>query len=244
MSLDHVAIIMDGNGRWAQNRGLPRTKGHEEGAKNVVPIMKAIKNKGVKYLTIYAFSVENWNRPKNEVNALMHLMSRFFLSEKNKQEFHKNKTRVRIMGRRSDLPPKILKDIEKLEEETSNYTDFTLVVALSYGGRVELVNAAKRIAERVESGELKSSDVDEQTIASELYLPDIPDPDLIIRTSGEFRVSNFLLWQCAYSEFYITPVYWPDFDEAELDKALLNYGSRDRRFGGLSSVAANTMLTK
>ena len=209
---------MDGNGRWAQAKGLPRVKGHEEGAQNVRRIMKAAKQAGVKYLTLYAFSVENWNRPKLEVEALMRLLKRFLTDYE--QEFHDNKIRLRIMGRKSDLPEKILKEIERVEVATSAYEDYTLIIALSYGGRVEIVNAAKKLAEKVQAGELNASDIDEKSFASELYLPNVPDPDLIIRTSGEFRVSNFLLWQCAYSEFYITPICWPEFDEGELEKAL------------------------
>lgn len=234
MSVKHIAIIMDGNGRWAQAKGLPRVKGHEAGAQNVRRIMKAAKSAGVKYLTLYAFSVENWNRPKLEVEALMRLLKHFLSNYE--QEFHENKIRLRIMGRKTDLPSKILKEIERVEEATSSYADYTLIIALSYGGRVELVNAAKKLAERVESGELKASEIDEKSFMSELYLPDVPDPDLIIRTSGEFRVSNFLLWQCAYSEFYITPICWPDFDEAELNKAIASFDSRDRRFGGLKNI--------
>ena len=234
MEVRHIAIIMDGNGRWAQARGLPRVKGHEAGAQNVRRIMKAAKQAGVKYLTLYAFSVENWNRPKLEVEALMRLLNRFLTDYE--QEFHDNKIRLRIMGRKSDLPEKILKEIERVETATSSYEDYTLIIALSYGGRVEIVNAAKKLAEKVQAGEINASDIDEKSFASELYLPDVPDPDLIIRTSGEFRVSNFLLWQCAYSEFYITPICWPDFDEGELEKALAAFGSRDRRFGGLKNI--------
>lgn len=234
MSIKHIAIIMDGNGRWAQAKGLPRVKGHEAGAQNVRRIMKAAKGLGVKYLTLYAFSVENWNRPKLEVEALMRLLKRFLSDYE--QEFHDNKIRLRIMGRKSDLPEKIRKEVERVENATAAYSEYTLIIALSYGGRVELVNAAKSIAQKVEAGELKANDVDEKAFASELYLPDVPDPDLIIRTSGEFRVSNFLLWQCAYSEFYITPICWPDFDEVELEKAVEAFSSRDRRFGGLKNI--------
>ncbi|MBO7298513.1 MAG: isoprenyl transferase [Kiritimatiellae bacterium] len=242
MDVRHIAIIMDGNGRWAQAKGLPRVKGHEAGAQNVRRIMKAAKQAGVKFLTLYAFSVENWNRPKLEVEALMRLLKHFLSEYEN--EFHESKIRLRIMGRKSDLPEKILKEVERVEEATAAYSDYTLIIALSYGGRVELVNAAKKLAERVESGELKSSEIDESTFVSELYLPDVPDPDLIIRTSGEFRVSNFLLWQCAYSEFYITPICWPDFDENELEKALESFASRDRRFGGLKNIRGSVTSDK
>ncbi len=242
MSIKHLAIIMDGNGRWAQKRGLPRVKGHQAGAEAVLRVMKLAKDAGLKYLTLYAFSVENWNRPKLEVQALMRLLKSFL--SKYESEFHTHKIRFRVMGRKSDLPPKILKEIERVEVATAGYDDYTLIIALSYGGRVEIVNAAQRLAERVAAGELKPSEIDEKAFVSELYLPDVPDPDLIIRTSGEFRVSNFLLWQCAYSEFYITPICWPDFDKEELDKAISVFNSRDRRFGGLKNIRGTVISGK
>lgn len=242
MSVEHVAIIMDGNGRWAQSKGYPRVKGHEVGAQNVRRIMQSANRLGIKYLTLYAFSVENWKRPKLEVMALMRLFKRFLIEYE--KEFHKNKVRLRVMGRTSDLSEKIQKEFKRIEAETAGYTEHTLILAVSYSARVEIANAAKAIAEKVKAGKLKASDIDENTLASELYLPDVPDPDLIIRTSGEFRVSNFLLWQCAYSEFYITPVCWPDFDGEELEKAISAFNSRDRRFGGLKNIRGSETTNK
>lgn len=234
MNPRHIAIIMDGNGRWAKSRGLERLKGHNAGAKNVSRIMEAAQNRGVKYLTLYAFSVENWKRPKLEVQGLMRLLKKYLKDYE--KDFHKNKIRLRVLGRKSDLPKELVELIEQVEDSTKNYTDYQLILALSYSGRVELVSSIQNIVEKVTKGEITASDVTEELVSANMYLPDVPDPDLIIRTSGEFRVSNFLLWQCAYSEFYITDVYWPDFDEKEFDKALESFSKRDRRFGGLKNV--------
>ena len=222
---------MDGNGRWAQARGLPRSKGHEAGADSVRQILRSCVKFGIRYLTLYAFSVENWKRPPEEVSGLMSLL-RSFLA-KYEDALHENRTRLRVLGRRSDLPLLVNQALQHVEKATAGYTDHTLILALSYGGRTEIASAARAIAEKVKSGELSPADITEETVSANLYLPDVPDPDLIIRTSGELRLSNFLLWQCAYSELYVTPVLWPDFREAEFAAALEAFSHRKRRFGGI-----------
>jgi undecaprenyl diphosphate synthase len=234
----HVAIIMDGNGRWARARGLPRLKGHEAGAESVRAVLGAARDHGVRYLTLYAFSVENWRRPKDEVSGLMRLLSLFL--GRYERDLHANRTRLRVMGRRSDLPAAVDAVLRKAEASTSGYTERELILALSYGGRTEIAAAARRIAEQVKAGTLQPEEVTETTVAAALYLPDVPDPDLIIRTSGELRISNFLLWQAAYSEFYVTPVLWPDFRETEFAAALAEFGRRGRRFGGVENVSSAT----
>ncbi|MBL7114627.1 MAG: isoprenyl transferase [Kiritimatiellae bacterium] len=225
----HVAIIMDGNGRWARQRGLPRIKGHEKGSESVRAIVKACRNAGVKYLTLYAFSVENWIRPKTEINALMRLLDRFLRNEEH--ELHENRVRLRVIGRREDLPSRLDEKLREVEARTRQYEDGNLILALSYGGRTELVKACRTIAQRVKDGELSPDEIDEDTVSANLYAPDIPDPDLLIRTSGELRVSNFLLWQISYAEFYVTDVLWPDFREPEFKEALADFSKRRRRFG-------------
>ncbi|MGI5869148.1 MAG: isoprenyl transferase [Kiritimatiellia bacterium] len=227
----HIAIIMDGNGRWAQARGKPRLHGHEAGAETVRRVIRSAKRHGVRCLTLYAFSVENWSRPAVEVRGLMSLLERF-LTE-NEKELHENKIRLRVLGRRTDLPKKVDALLAKIEAATAHYSEATLVLALSYGGRTEIAHAARALAEDVAAGRIAPESIDEAAVARALYLPDIPDPDLIIRTSGEQRLSNFLLWQSAYSEFHFTPVLWPDFSEADFDAAIEEYGRRSRRFGGL-----------
>jgi len=227
----HVAIIMDGNGRWARSRGLPRIKGHEQGAESVLAIVEACRNTGVKYLTLYAFSVENWVRPKEEVGGLMMLLRTFLRGQE--RELHKNKVRLRIAGRMADLPRDVQKELQRIMDATALYEDGQLILALSYGSRTEIAHAARRIAEKAASGELDPGDVDEDTVAAHMYLPDVPDPDLLIRTSGEMRISNFMLWQISYSELYVTDVLWPDFREKEFKEALAEYAKRQRRFGGL-----------
>lgn len=227
----HVAIIMDGNGRWAQKRGLPRIKGHQEGAESVRAAVRACKKAGIKYLTLYAFSVENWVRPKAEIRGLMQLLRRFLTREE--EELHKNEVRLRVIGRVRDLPEDVQKELSRVMQATGHYTGGTLTLALSYGGRAEIADAVRAIARRVAAGELKPGEVDEMTIAAHLYAPDIPDPDFMIRTSGEMRLSNFLLWQLSYSELYITDVLWPDFREEEFAKAIEEYGRRHRRFGDI-----------
>lgn len=225
----HVAIIMDGNGRWAEKHGLPRISGHEEGAKAVRAVLRAAKEAGVKYLTLYAFSVENWSRPKSEIDGLMRLLRRFV--QKNEDDLHKNQIRLRIIGRTEDLPEAVQQDLAGAMERTAHYSDRQLILALSYGGRAEITDAARRMAARVKAGELEPGDITESAFAEHLYAPDIPDPDLMIRTSGEYRLSNFLLWQLSYAEFYVTDVLWPDFREADFQKAMKAYAERERRFG-------------
>lgn len=227
----HVAIIMDGNGRWAQARGLPRSKGHEAGAESVRTILRAACEFGIQYVTLYAFSVENWKRPREEVAGLMSLLRTFATTYESC--LHENRTRFRVLGRRSDLPLATDVALRHLEKATAHYTEHTLVVALSYGSRTEITHAAQRIAEEVKAGTLDPSEITEATLSEHLYLPEIPDPDLVIRTSGELRLSNFLLWQSAYSEFYITPILWPDFRREAFAEALLAFGQRKRRYGGV-----------
>ena len=227
----HVAIIMDGNGRWAKARGWPRIKGHEEGAQSVRAIIRACRNAGVEYLTLYAFSVENWVRPKDEIDGLMKLLVRFLRDQEH--ELHENKVRLRLIGRIGDLPDAVQKELARVVKATGHYTEGNLVLALSYGGRTEIAHAARQIARRAKAGELDPESVDEKTVAAHLYAPDIPDPDLLIRTSGEMRISNFLLWQISYAELYVTTVLWPDFREEEFKKALAEYAARHRRFGDI-----------
>ena len=225
----HIAIIMDGNGRWAQQNGLPRIKGHEKGAESVRVAVRTCKKLGVKYLTLYAFSMENWNRPRQEVDALMELLMRFLRQEEH--ELHENKVRLRVIGRTADLPDSVTRELNRVMKATESYADGNLVLALSYGGRTEIAHAAREIARRAKAGELAVESIDEATVAAHLYAPDIPDPDLLIRTSGEMRVSNFLLWQISYAELYVTDVMWPDFREENLEKAVAEYSRRHRRFG-------------
>ena len=219
----HVAIIMDGNGRWAISRGQPRLAGHRAGAKTLEDVLGWCREAAVEILTVYAFSTENWKRPAEEVNGLMKLLGLFLRNKRAK--LIRDKVRFRVIGRRSDLPEKLQKKIAALEAETATFPH-QLVVALSYGGRAEIVDAARRFAA------LPPERQTEAGFVSCLYAPDLPDPDLIIRTSGEFRLSNFLLWECAYSEFFITETLWPDFDHATFGRALASYAARDRRKGG------------
>ena len=225
----HVAVIMDGNGRWAQQRGLPRAKGHEKGAESVRIAIKTCKKLGIKYLTVYAFSVENWNRPKPEIEALMNLLKKFLRNEE--REFHENKIRLRAVGRLSDLPKSVRRELNHVMQTTEHYKDACLILARSYGGRTEIANAARELARKVKAGTLEPDAIDEAAISANLYAPDIPDPDLMIRTSGEMRISNFLLWQLSYSELYITDTLWPDFREEHMVKAVEEYGRRHRRYG-------------
>ena len=220
---------MDGNGRWAQRRGLPRIKGHEVGTESVRAIVKACRNAGVKYLTLYAFSSENWVRPRTEIMGLMRILRRFLTQQEH--ELHENKVRLRVIGRIGDLPLPVQAELRRVIRATEQYTEGTLILALSYGGRVEIADAARRLAEDVKAGKLKPSAIDEDKFAEYLYAPDVPDPDLMIRTSGELRLSNFLLWQLSYAEFYITDVLWPDFREKEFKDALEAYAARHRRYG-------------
>lgn len=229
----HVAIIMDGNGRWARQRGKPRLAGHEAGAETVRCVLDFCRDAGINYLTLYAFSTENWSRPQAEVSGLMTLLRTFI--DKYEREMIERRVRLRVIGRREDLSSSLQQALARIERATAAF-DRHLVIALSYSGRSELARAARRIAEEVKAGTLAPEEVDEAAVAARLDAPDVPDPDLIIRTSGELRISNFLLWQCAYSEFYVTPVLWPDFREADFQAALTAYAARDRRFGGVEST--------
>ena len=228
----HVAIIMDGNGRWARERGLPRIEGHRRGAESVREIVRVSGELGVEYLTLYAFSIENWNRPKTEVSALMRLLE-FYLKEEI-AELNKSNVRLAAVGRVHELPDSAQKQLEKSIVALKKNTGLTLVLALSYGGRAEIVDAVRSICSEVKSGRLDSADVDEKVISQHLYTRSIPDPDLLIRTSGEMRVSNFLLWQISYAEIYVTETLWPDFRKTAYLKALEDYSGRNRRFGLVS----------
>lgn len=224
----HVAIIMDGNGRWAKNHGLPRIAGHREGVNSIIEIIKACKELNIKYLTLFAFSTENWARPKHEVRALMKLLSDFIDTKAN--ELHKHKIRLRVIGKISDLPVQIQQKLLSLAEATRSYKR-QLILALSYGGRDEITDATKHIATLIKKGKLLPENINCNTIAMYLYAPDVPYPDLLIRTSGELRISNFLLWQIAYTELYFSKVMWPDFRKPEFLRAIKAYSRRKRRFG-------------
>ena len=227
----HVAIIMDGNGRWAAARGLPRVEGHRRGVEVVRRIVRAAGEIGIRYLTIFSFSAENWTRPESEIGELMGLLRRFIRNDL--AELHRSGVRVRVIGERDGLAPDIGRLLKEAEELTKDNDRLTLVVAFNYGARQEIVRAAKSLAEQVASGALQASDIDVDRLSQALDAPDIPNPDLIIRTSGEQRLSNFLLWQSAYSELVFVPTYWPDFDRAALESAIREYQQRERRFGGL-----------
>lgn len=225
----HLAVIMDGNGRWAAARGLPRVAGHEAGADSVREIVRACGRLGVEVLTLYSFSTENWARPDDEVQALMALLERYLREER--AELGKNNVRLQAIGHLHRLPPAVRFGLEAVSRSTASNTGMKLVLALSYGGRAEIVDAVRRVAERVASGELAPGDIDEATISGNLYTEGLPDPDLLVRTSGELRLSNFLLWQVAYAEMYVTDVLWPDFREPHLLEAFRVFASRERRFG-------------
>lgn len=232
----HVAVIMDGNGRWAVGRGLPRTEGHRAGVAALRRIVKHSAGRGVEILTLFSFSSENWNRPPAEVGFLMGLLERFV--RRDLAEIHRQNVRVTMIGEREGLDPAILGLIEEGEALTRENTGMTLVVAFNYGGRNEIARAVRRLAADVAAGTLAPGDITEDSISGCLDTATLPDPDLIIRTSGEQRLSNFLLWQAAYSEFYFADLHWPDFDERALDSAFEAFAARDRRFGGLSAKVA------
>jgi len=223
----HVAIIMDGNGRWAKKRGLPRLVGHNAGGDNIRPVVKIFDNYGVKYLTLYMFSTENWNRPRIEVAGLLTLLGKKIGQET--QAFHEENIRLLHLGRLDRLSQKLKEKVQAAVELTKDNTGLTLCLAFDYGGRDEIVQAARRIA----SAGIADDNIDESVFVRYLYSPDIPDPDLVIRTGGESRLSNFLLWQAAYSELYFTTVLWPDFDAKDVEEALSEYKRRQRRFGGI-----------
>jgi undecaprenyl diphosphate synthase len=227
----HVAIIMDGNGRWAAARGLPRAEGHRRGVEALRRTVRAAGEIGIKILTIFSFSAENWSRPASEIGELMGLLRRFVRNDL--AELHQNNVRVRVIGERTGLDPDIERLLVEAEELTKNNDGLSLVVAFNYGARQEIVRAARKIAEAAAQGRLKIESIDMDVFTQFLDAPDIPDPDLIIRTSGEQRLSNFLLWQSAYSELVFLPTYWPDFDRSALESAIREYQQRERRFGGL-----------
>ncbi len=227
--LNHIAVIMDGNGRWATKRGLPRTAGHKKGAEVVVQIAKAAKEFGVKYLTLYAFSTENWKRSPEEIGALMQLLRQYL--DKNFKELEQNDVKIRFIGERYMLDADIVEKMERLEQNTAENKSLVLQIALSYGSRQEILNTAKEIAERVKNGDMQPQDIDEQTFSAMLYTGGVPDPDLLIRTSGEQRISNYLLWQIAYSELFFTKTLWPDFAKEEFKSIIENYQTRERRYG-------------
>ena len=231
----HIAVIMDGNGRWATARGLPRVLGHRAGAKSVRRIVEAGCDLGVKTLTLFAFSWENRARPVYEIHELMGLLEEFLRREA--QTLHANQVRFRTIGRITELPAGIIRTLQEITDQTASYSRMTLTLALSYGGRQEIVDAARRLAALVRDGVLRPDQITEAVFAQQLYAPDLPDPDLVIRTSGEQRVSNFLLWQSSYSELYVTPTLWPDFTKDDLIEAMAAYERRERRFG---KVAVHT----
>jgi len=229
----HVAIIMDGNGRWAAARGLPRVEGHRRGVEAVRTTVRAAADLGISVLTIFSFSSENWSRPPSEITDLMGLLRRFI--RKDLAELHKSNVRVRVIGEREGLDRDICLLLQEAEDLTRANDGLTLVVAFNYGARQEIVNAARRLAVEVAEGRLAADQVTPERLGSYLHAPDIPDPDVIIRTSGEQRLSNFLLWQAAYSELVFVPINWPDFDRAALESAIEEYRRRERRFGGLAA---------
>jgi len=228
-SLTHIAIIMDGNGRWAAKRGLPRSFGHKKGAETVKEITRAAGEAGIRFLTLYAFSTENWQRSPEEVSTLMGLLRQYLKTDL--QELRKNNVRIRFIGERDMLDADIVAAMEKLEAETAVNDGLTLCIALSYGSRQEIVNAAKKAAALVQKGDMSVEDIDVKLFSDMLYTKDIPDPDLLIRTSGEQRLSNYLLWQLAYTEFYFTPTFWPDFNKNELTDIINDFKTRERRYG-------------
>lgn len=226
----HVGIIMDGNGRWAKKRGRPRQFGHREGAKTFKKITEYAKELGIKYITFYAFSTENWKRPKEEVDTIMKLFDEYL--DDVRQHIKKN-VRVMFIGDRLKLSESLQNKMNKLEEESKHHSVMTLILAVNYGGRDEIINGIRKIADMAKDGFINSSQIDEDFVSSNLYTSGLPDVDLIIRPSGELRMSNFLIWQSAYSELYFSDVLWPDFSKTDFDKALESYSSRSRRFGGV-----------
>lgn len=226
----HIALILDGNGRWAKKRGLPRSMGHKQGVKTLEPIVEHCIKIGVKYLTLYVFSTENWSRPDDEVKGIMDLLREQF---KNIEQYVSKNVRIKILGDISRLDSDLIIQINDAVEKSSKNTGLTICFALNYGGRDEIVNAAKKIAEKIEAEELSSSEITAEIISDNIYTAGIPDPDIIIRPSGEKRLSNFLLWQCAYSEFVFMDILWPDFTPDDLDRAIEEFSARSRRFGGI-----------
>ena len=234
---NHVAIILDGNGRWAKKKGMPRTYGHVKGCENLEKICSVAKELGVKYLTVYAFSTENWKRSKEEVDALMKLFRNYM--KKCIKISRDNKMQVRVIGDPTAFDPDLQEKIKELEEYSSQYDELYFQIALNYGSRDEIKRAVQKMAEDVKAEKLNPEEISERTISDYLDTKGLPDPDLLIRTSGEERLSNFLMWQLAYTEFYFTDVAWPDFNKAEFEKAIAKYNQRDRRFGGVKEEPAN-----
>ena len=231
---EHIGVIMDGNGRWAKQRGLERSAGHKAGADVFRKICDYAAEIGIKYITFYAFSTENWKRPAGEVSAIMDLFRDYLFEAQEREEENLAKgMKIRYIGDRTALPEDIVKLIEQLEKQSADKTTITVNLAVNYGGRDEILNAVKRLAKKVEAGELKADDITLKNIDGNLYTAGQPDPDLIIRPSGEYRLSNFLIWQAAYSEFWFSDILWPDFTTDDLDKAIIDYSKRNRRFGGV-----------
>ncbi len=230
----HIAFIMDGNGRWAKNRGLERSEGHKEGAKTFRRITEYCADIGIKYVTFYAFSTENWNRPKSEVQALMKLFKEYLLeADDRERENDIRQSRIRFIGEREGLPKDLLKLIDKAEKKSNKYSKITVNIALNYGGRAEITHAVKEIVRKVQNGEMSVEDITEQTVSDNIYTSGQPDPDIIVRPSGEYRLSNFLQWQSAYSEFWYSDILWPDFTEEDVNKIIRDFQKRNRRFGGV-----------
>lgn len=227
----HIAIIMDGNGRWARQRGLIRIRGHERGTESVREITRECAKKHLKQLTLYAFSSENWKRPKREVNLLMKLLKEYLIKER--KEIEENNIKLTAIGRINELPEEVQRELAISMEESKNNTGMVLCLALNYGGRTEIVDAAKKIMRKVKEGKLRLDEITEETFRDHMYMPDMQDPDLLIRTGGEMRISNFLLWEVSYAELWVTPVYWPEFTKTHLEEAIRDYANRERRFGGL-----------
>lgn len=232
----HIAITMDGNGRWARQRGLPRVEGHRRSEQAIEDVVERCGELGVEHLTLYSFSTENWRRSREEVGFLMHLFET--VARKRITELHRKGVRLRVLGRVDELPGSLQDELRRDMALTRENTGLTLNLALNYGGRAEILDAARRLAERVALGLLRPEEITEELIGASLYSPEMPDPDLLIRTGGELRLSNFLLWQSAYSEIWVTPTLWPDFNRAELDRAIRDYQSRERRFGAVMETAA------
>lgn len=229
----HIAIIMDGNGRWAQERGLPRIEGHRQGVGSVRRITEEVCRLGIAQLTLYCLSIENWKRPKQELDLLMELLDTFLVEER--PTLMKNNVCLRIIGRRTEIPPHVLARMEETVALTAKNTGTTLCLAINYGGRAEIVDAAQTLAAEVQAGRISPDQIDEEAFERALYTQNMPDPDLLIRTAGERRVSNFLLWQISYAEIWITKDYWPDFDIEHLHQSIEDFSRRERRFGGLAS---------
>lgn len=230
----HVAIIMDGNGRWAKNKGLPRTRGHLEGVKRVEEVIKEAARLGIRVLTLYTFSTENWDRPRTEISLLMNTLTSAL--KKKLDTLKKNNIRFQTIGRRDPIPKRVLKSIEQVTEETRDNTGLIVNLAFNYGSRAEIIDAVKNIAGQAKEGILDIDEINEEIISGALYTRGLPDPDLLIRTSGEQRISNFLLWQCSYTEFYFTQELWPNFTKDKLKEAVEEYQKRERRYGAVGVI--------